>query len=191
MPEADWYDSRFDPYMLAVGKIAVIWAHLEFAINQAIWELENVESGAGACVTAQLIGPGPRMRAFITLIDYRCNDPKTNAEIKLLNDFNRLSQKIDGLGRQRNVYLHQGAVIEEGGKIKRVHISADKKLEFDFVPADIENMEKLSNDIRNTRIKFEAIFERAQAALPPWPRIQFERSSRGLRSRRSTIDTDS
>jgi hypothetical protein len=116
---------------------------------------------------------------------------KTNPEIKLLNDFNRLSQKIDGLGRQRNVYLHQGAVMGKGGKIKRVHISADKKLEFDFVPADIENMEKLSNDIRNTRIKFEAIFERALAALPSWPHTQFERSSRGLRSRRSTIDTDS
>ena len=50
----DWYDKRFDPYVIAVGRIANIWAQLEFNINQAIWELCNVETGAGACVTSQI-----------------------------------------------------------------------------------------------------------------------------------------
>jgi hypothetical protein len=49
----DWYDSRFDPYCLAVGRIAGIWAQMEFIINQAIWEL--MEVGAGACLTAQIV----------------------------------------------------------------------------------------------------------------------------------------
>jgi hypothetical protein len=65
MADDDWYDARFDPYMLAVGKIATVWAGLEFAINQAIWELCNVEAPVGACVTAQLIGP---MGSWLTSI---------------------------------------------------------------------------------------------------------------------------
>lgn len=56
----DWhYDTRFDPYMLRVGRVAVVWAALEFAINQAIWQLANVEAGAGACITSQIIITGP------------------------------------------------------------------------------------------------------------------------------------
>jgi len=58
MTDEEWYDPRFNPYMQAVGKIATVWAGLEFSINQAIWELCNVEAAAGACITAQLIGAG-------------------------------------------------------------------------------------------------------------------------------------
>src|ERR1700722_17968754 len=101
MPKDDWYDARFDPYMRAVGKIATMWGALEFAINQAIWELCNVEAAAGACITSQLIGSGPRMRAFISLIDFRAHDSKCENEEKLITQFNKLTQKIDGLGRQR------------------------------------------------------------------------------------------
>jgi hypothetical protein len=191
MPMDDWYDARFDPYMQAVGKIAIMWAALEYAINQAIWELCNVEAAAGACITAQLIGPGPRIRAFISLIDFRAHDPQCENEKKLITQFNKLAQRIEGFGGQRNSYIHQCAVIGvEKGDIKRLDLSANRRLKFDYVPADLEVMEKLAGDIRQARIDFDANFERVLVEFSPWPRTQFEQSNRGFLSLRKTKDSD-
>jgi hypothetical protein len=190
MPMDDWYDVRFDPYMQAVGKIAIMWAALEYAISQAIWELCNVEAAAGACITAQLIGPGPRIRAFISLIDFRAHDPQCENEEKLITQFNKLAQRIEAFGRQRNSYIHHCAVIGvEKGDIKRLELSADRRLKFDYVPADLEAMEKLAGDIRQARIDFDANFERVLVEFSPWPRTQFEQSNRGFRSLRKTKDS--
>jgi hypothetical protein len=137
----DWYDARFDPYMLAVGKIATVWAGLEFAINQAIWELCNVDAGAGACLTAQLIGPSPRMRAVIALVDFRSRGPEHQTEQKLISQLNKLRERIEGLGRQRNNFIHQYPFIDtEGGELSRLEVTADRQLKFDWVPADFDAM---------------------------------------------------
>jgi hypothetical protein len=64
----DWYDNSFDPYCLELGRLSTIWAALEHAIDQLIWELSCVAPNIGACLTAQMIGPGPRMRALLALV---------------------------------------------------------------------------------------------------------------------------
>jgi hypothetical protein len=190
MADDDWYDARFDPYMLAVGKIATVWAGLEFAINQAIWELCNVDAGAGACITAQLIGSGPRMRALLALVDFRSSDPKSKVEDSLTYKLNKLRERIEGLGRQRNSYIHQYPFIGlEKGDIKRLEVTADRRLRFDYVPADFDAMGKLVNDIRQARSDFDSIFERVLAEFVPWPRTQYEQSTRGIRSLRRNRDT--
>jgi|ERR1700722_730133 len=189
MTDGDWYDPRFDSYMLAVGKIATVWAGLEFAINEAIWALCNVDAGAGACVTSQLIGPGPRMRALIALVDFRSRQPEHPAEQTLISKLNKLQGRIEGLGRQRNNFIHQYPFIDtESGELSRLEVTADRQLKFDWVPADFDVMVALVSDIRRARSDFDAIFDSVLNEFVPWSRTQFEQSTRGVRSLRGSTD---
>src|SRR3954467_10829696 len=65
------YDESFNEHMIALGRVAAMWADFEFLINESIWELANVERQVGACITAQLIGPAPRFRTLIALAHLR------------------------------------------------------------------------------------------------------------------------
>jgi hypothetical protein len=76
---------EFTPYFTAIGRLAIIWAEFEFSINEAIWELANVERFAGTCMTSQMIGPGPRFRCFVSLLRLR------NCPAELINKINSLS----------------------------------------------------------------------------------------------------
>jgi hypothetical protein len=83
------HDRRFNKHMTALGHAVAAWAALEFAIGEAIWELANVEREAGACVTAQLVGPGPRVRALVALLELRglmriSSKPQTSSRKKPL-----------------------------------------------------------------------------------------------------------
>ncbi|MGH9438802.1 MAG: hypothetical protein ACRD22_13145 [Terriglobia bacterium] len=182
--EFDWYDARFDLYAQAVGRIAGTWAQLEFAINQAIYQLANVEAGIGACITAQIIIIGPRMRALIALIDYRFGDSASND--KLMKKLNHFIQKVEGLARQRNRFVHDPVTLNKvTGILSRVEVTADRRLVFDFQPVNLKEMDSLHKKIRATIVEFDKIFEECIAALPPWPQTQFERSPRGVRRQRS------
>ena len=178
----DWYDPKFDPYNLAIGKIATMWAVLEFIINEAIWALQNVDAGAGACVTAQIIGPAPRMRALIALLDYRASSPKNEKETRLFEEFNKLYERIDKLGRQRNQIVHHQLLWSQKGGAVRAHISADRKLDFEYRLSDLDEMDKLWKSIRDVSNRFRALYFQALDVLPSWPRTQFEQSTRGFQS---------
>jgi hypothetical protein len=179
MADDDWYDKRFDHYVTAVGRIAGIWAQLEFAINDAIWELANVESGAGACITAQIIPSNSRMRAFISLVHYR------GAQQELLADLNRFSNSIEELGRRRNRFIHDPAGIDqETGEIKRVNVTADRRLDFSFHPVDYDKMASLHAEIKMAITRFRDLYNRVLDEVPAWPKTQFERSPLGIRMAR-------
>ena len=65
------YDSKLDPYYSAVGRLVLDWAEFEFNVNDAIWELANIERKVGTCLTSQFIGPGPRFRCLVALLNFR------------------------------------------------------------------------------------------------------------------------
>ena len=64
-------DPAYDSQFAAVGRLVDKWAQLEFAIDQAIWQLANVEQMLGACITAQLIGVNGRLQALRSLLQAR------------------------------------------------------------------------------------------------------------------------
>jgi len=178
MADDDWYDNRFDRYVTAVGRIAGIWAQLEFVINDAIWELANVESGAGACITAQIIPSNPRMRALISLVHYR------GAKQELLTELNRFRHHIDGLGQQRNRFIHDPAGIDrETGEIKRVNVTAELQLDFSYHHVDYDKMASLHTEIKTAITQFRDLYKRVLDEVPPWPKTQYERSPLGIRPR--------
>jgi len=175
-PNPDWYDARFDPYLIQVGRIATMWGDLEFAVNQSIWELANVEPSVGACLTAQLVTIGSRMRALLALLHFR------DAEDELLKEFSRLDNKIEGLGRQRNRWVHDPVALGRGGELRRIHVTADKRLDYAVKDADLVEMHELHVKIREASLEFRALYKKARDALPPWPRTQFEQAPRSILS---------
>lgn len=176
----EWYDNRFDPYLLRVGRICGMFAHLEFLLNQAIAELANGEIGATACITAQIISPGQRMRALASLIHYR------GAKDDLLKKVNKFSVKVEDLARQRNRYTHDstwlmGPIASAEVTLKRLHITADRRYEFEHRPVDLAAMDQLHEKIRAVVMEFDQLRDEYLAALPPWPKTQFEQSPKGIR----------
>lgn len=172
------YAPEFDPYFNLIGRLALDWSEFEFSVNQAIWELANVERMAGTCMTSQLIGPGPRFRCLVAFLNLR----KTPA--KLVKAMNSLSKRAESLGRQRNRYLHDPMVLDVTDKtIHRMEITADRTVKHGLFPAEIRAVTNLINEIYELDANFEDLYCRVLAETPAWPRTQYEQSQ-GIRRRR-------
>jgi hypothetical protein len=169
---------EFEPLYLALGKLSRHWSAFEYVLNDSIWELANVERFAGTCMTAQLIGPGPRFRCLAALFELRGVSPK------LIKAFNSLSSEADGLGGQRNRFMHDMVVLNTHDRqLYRVETTADRKLRHDFMLVDLKVVEKLVTEIGALTDRFDSLFDQVLAETPPWPRTQYERSD-GIRRQR-------
>jgi hypothetical protein len=141
------------------------------------WELANVERYAGACITGQTISPGQRFRTLLALLNLR------GSSDHLWSEFNHLFIKAEGLARQRNRYIHDPIGVGPTGEINRIHVTADRKLDYGFKPVDIPELTTLYKKIRALAQQFETLWARALAELPPWRREQYEQSA-GIQSQR-------
>ena len=123
LPEMDeqtrgWFMAH--PILIAVGSVATGWASLEHEINRVIWALAAVADRDGACITAQMIGVMPRMRALIALAH------RKGCDEALLKKLNKFTTKVDGLGRQRNRVVHDPWYVKDDYRaFGRLEISAD------------------------------------------------------------------
>ena len=174
MAEPD-FDPAFAEHMKWLGLVAAMWAELEYQINEAIWELANVERWAGACITSQIFSPSARMRALTALIRVR------NGQTEDVKKFTSLSATIIKLGHRRNAYVHDPWAIEEDtNEVKRIHVNVEGEFEFGFKPTPIDDMKRLYAEINSTVVRFGEVRREVFQTLPPWPRTQFEQS-RGIR----------
>ncbi|MDE5447060.1 hypothetical protein GWG65_38215 [Bradyrhizobium sp. CSA207] len=170
---------EFEPLYLALGKLSRYWAGFEYVLNDSIWELANVERYAGTCVTAQLIGPGPRFRCLAALFELR------GVSSELIKAFNSLSSEAEGLGRQRNRFIHDMVVLNsQDRQLYRVETTADRKLRHDFMIVDLKAVEKLVIEIEQLTDRFDDLFDRVLAETPSWSRTQYSKSD-GIRRERN------
>ena len=167
-------DPRFQAHMRVLGDICAVWADLEYRVNQAIWELSNIEMSAGACITAQIGQPAGRFKALIALVHLRGGEPQ------LLTALNQYSRKVEGLGRQRNRFVHDVWSAKKDGTVQRLNVTADRELQFGHVTTPKGDLEKLRQQIFAALQEFTPLHERILDELPPWPRTQFEQSD-GIR----------
>jgi hypothetical protein len=173
------YSSKFDPYFTAIGRVANAYSQLEFKMNDAIWELANVARMAGVCMTAQMIGPGPRNRCLVALLKFR------NASDALIKEFNKIGDKIEGVAARRNRYVHDPFVLlPDTGEIRRMESTANKSISYGFKDADINDLKQLATDIDTVADEFDQLYLRAVDDLPPWDRTQFAKSE-GIQVRRT------
>ena len=173
------YSSKFDPYFIAIGRVANAYSQLEFKMNDAFWELANVARSAGVCMTAQMIGPAPRNRCLLALITFR------NASPALITEFNKIGKKIESVAARRNRYVHDPFVLNpDTGEILRMEATADKSIRYGFMNAEIDDLKQLATDIDTVADEFDQLYLRAVAELPAWSRTQFEQSE-GIQVRRT------
>lgn len=176
---------EFEPYQKLIGRLALAWAEFEFNLNDAIWELANVERMTGTCMTSQLIGPGPRYRCLVALLRLR-NTPQD-----IIDKINSLSSDAESLGRQRNRFLHDPMVMDTTTKkLLRMETTADRKVRHGLIPVETKEIEELSLAIDQINNAFVALYERAVAEAPPWPRTQYAQSP-GIRRSRLGPGSDS
>jgi hypothetical protein len=176
--------ANFEPYFTAIGKLANAYSQLEFSVNDAIWELANVARSAGVCMTAQMIGPGPRNRCLLALLKFR------NAPQALIDEFNLVGKAIEKVAARRNRYVHDPISFNPGtGEIQRMEATADKHIRYGFMVAEIGALAKLADDIEGATDAFDQLYLRAVAELPAWPRTQFEQSD-GIGVHRTDQRTD-
>jgi hypothetical protein len=176
------YDPKLDPYLQAIGRVALSWAEFEFNVNDAIWELANLERKVGTCLTSQLIGPGPRFRCLVALLNLR----GTPSEI--VKRINVLSADAEAVSRQRNRYLHDPMVWnKQDGSIHRMETTADRTVRHEILPVEIKEIKALYQKIEHLGARFNFLYAYVQAKTPPWSRTMFEQSS-GIQRERPQLE---
>lgn len=162
--------SKMSPYLECVGRISIGVSFFELQLNRAIWHLANVEQHAGACITAQFIGPGPRFRAIQALLGFR------GASKELVKTFDNLRQDAESVARERNRFVHDPALMDQEGGFVRFEVTADRKLHFGMEAVTLADFEKLEKKVNDIRVRFDKEFNDALVQLPPFPNLQFGQS---------------
>ena len=175
---------KIDEHLQAIEKIAAIWGHFEFYVSETIWQLANVDRNAGACLTAQLIGPGPRFRALVALLHFR----KANKD--LIDVANSLTGRATNLGERRNRIVHDVLTNSIGEEVLRIHLKANQKLEFELKSDTLKDLEDSYQAISRLINDFVAFRSRMLVELPAFPRTQFELSP-GIRTNAPEQDSSS
>jgi hypothetical protein len=125
MNDSQQTTSSMTQYCLAVGYISTTWAALERSIDELTWELAGTTPEMGACITAQMIGPGPRLKALLSLVREWKTDEITLAK------FHRFAKSVESLGAKRNRYAHDTVHISLlNGYLVKNEITAAKQLRF-------------------------------------------------------------
>lgn len=155
-----------DTHYAAIGRVANAWSTLEFYMDKFIWGLASIADPVGACIAAQLIGPGPRLRAMVALMHLR------GADQALIKEMNTFSGPIQGVASERNRWAHDPLFVDdETGVVSRYQVSADRKLVYELIDVDLKQLKVLETKIWATVREFTGLADRIAAVLPPRPDI--------------------
>jgi hypothetical protein len=129
-------DKHLKKYHEQSGRIASVWAMLEFRMDQMIWWLAGVEQTFGACITTQLNGPMPRLRTLKTLLEVR-GYPKTS-----IGRLNKLSGDLVGPYEARNRTIHDPwFVAAKTKRVSQMRVAAIKnKIVYENLPVTLEEL---------------------------------------------------
>ncbi len=156
-----------DTHYAALGKVADAWADLEFEIDQLIWHLMHTNQALGACATAQMIGPAPRLRTVRALAHL------WELSEKILGDIGSFEGQANALAQERNRALHDKRLINWKTKqVVRFEVTTRKTLTFEQRPESLEYLAELREKILKLVREFTAIKQRAVTELLSSPEKQ-------------------
>lgn len=175
MPNIENYDHNFDDLVKAIGRIASMYSDIEFKINEIIWMVMNVERSIGACLTAQMIGPGPRFRALLSILALR------EAPAPILKSTKEMRDRITSIANKRNRIVHDPWLRDADGSFQRVHVTADNKLDFNFKAETIADLDIVYDSMVKVRFDLDDLRDAIAKFIPSPLRSQFD-SSPGIKS---------
>ena len=133
-------DPKYDSQFSAIGRLVETWAQLEFHIDQAIWQVAQVEQMFGACITAQMIGVNGRLRALRSLLQV-WGAPESH-----IDAIGKFAGSLRGLQQRRHRVAHDPRMVNAGtGALERLQNTADNKLVFGFEMEDTESLKETRN----------------------------------------------
>ena len=149
------------PFYGLVGRVAAEWAHLEHMLDLIIWELAQFDSQRASCVTGQMVGHAPRLRAIMALGIARGLNPK------LIERANTLMGKIGGLAPKRNRIVHDAWYLADGADLPAQFKSiSEKDNTFGLRPIDKTEIDKIIGDIRKRFDEVVTLRRDVQRELP-------------------------
>ena len=141
-----------DEHYTALGKVADAWADLEFELDQLIWQLLQIPQALGACVTSQMIGLGPRIRALRSLVHL------WEVSQHLANKLGKFEGETAPLVDKRNRAIHDKRLINwKTQEVVRFQVTAKGKLVFEQKPESIALLSRLRSDIYAAIDRFATI----------------------------------
>src|SRR5215207_91035 len=85
-----------DTHYAAIGRVAAGWAYFEAVIDTWLHQFAGLRPEVGVCFTGQMIGPGPRINAFIALVLH------LGAHDRWVKPLNQFAERARLLGDKRN-----------------------------------------------------------------------------------------
>ncbi len=103
----------------AIGRVAAAGALFESTVDQHLFEIAGLGIEAGICFTGQMIGPRPRIDAFIALVRLKgLNGRKWNEKLE------EIAKGATGLAEQRNRAVHDVWDVSHPEKPQRIEATA-------------------------------------------------------------------
>jgi hypothetical protein len=134
-------------------RIASAWASFESEIDKAICVHGYMKDEIGVCVTAQLIGIGPRFKLLIALL--RLNKSISAKSIELMN---RQAQNVGKLVRKRNravEYSLKGN--DHSGRSGQFPVAAHGEPDHEAPAASLAELEILESEIIEKQKRFQEL----------------------------------
>lgn len=171
------------PIYQLVGRVTIAWGHYEHELDRIISTLSGVNSARIACLTAQMMGAGPRLTSIIAQLNLR----------KMIEpEFEKYEAKIKALMNTTfNIQEHRNRVVHDAWYIDT---NRDKpgqfrrwpraKLEFGITPVDKAEIEKTVADIKTKLVaRAKELFTEINADVAASLKRRGEEEERDLRER--------
>lgn len=135
----------------AIGLVAARWSYFEATVDGWISAFLRRPPEVTVCLTGQMIGPGPRLNAFIALARFLDAREKWN---QVLEEF---ATDATGLAEQRHRAVHDVWDLSQPTEPRRREATARKRLRYLSVHAPTNELIKLAAQIDELTWRFDDI----------------------------------
>jgi len=142
-----------EKHFAAIGRVATQWAYFEAVIDSWLKTFAELDWSVSVCFTAQMIGPRPRLDAFISLVRLRLADAKKLG--KWPGKLEAFAQDVTGLAEQRNRAVHDLWVMDDPFRPQRMEATARRTVRLGYIHVSTDEMNALAVSISHLRIRFD------------------------------------
>lgn len=138
------------PIFALVGRVASEWARYEGILDAIIWDLSGMPGPAAACITAQMIGSGPRLAAIkALLIEFgKYRKTKGMPDGKVEQGLGKIEADTQDLQIRRNRAVHDPWYWDKSTRVTKQQKSKPKnEWVFGLVPVESARLEDILKKI--------------------------------------------
>jgi hypothetical protein len=139
-PQFEYMREFTEVHLLAIGKVATRWSHLEQTLAMGLWRVAGLDNKTGMCLTGQIPNSARMLDALLALSHLR------GASATLLRNTKRFAEKTLGLQEQRNRVVHDVWTFGPG-LISRWPLTARKVVADEPVQVTTDEVERFADTI--------------------------------------------